>query len=161
MSVADGVTVTLQGLTMTGWGGSGTELGPAIQNAGRLTLADVVVTQSAEYGAIINGKPGVLHLTAGSSITTNIAQASGAGIQNDGGDVHIETGCSVTQNTSTLDDPEDSVGGIYNERGRVFLADTSIVTNNQPNNCGGIGSISASGSVIDSPGCESVRVCRR
>jgi hypothetical protein len=137
MTVDQGVTVTLQGLTMSGWGGPGTGLGPAIQNAGTLTLADVVVTQSGEYGAIINGKPGVLHLTAGSSINSNIAQASGAGIQNDGGDVHIETGCSVTQNISTLGDGEDAVGGIYNERGWVFLADTSIVTNNQPTNCGG------------------------
>lgn len=137
MTVAQGVTVTLQGLTMTGWGGPGAELGQAIQNAGTLTLSDVVVTQSGEYGAIINGKPGVLLLTAGSSINNNIAQASGAGIQNDGGEVRIETGCSVTQNISTLGDGEDAVGGIYNERGRVDLADTSIVTNNQPTNCGG------------------------
>jgi hypothetical protein len=134
MDVAAGVTVTLQGLTLTGWGGQGAGLGQAISNAGTLTLADVVVTQSANYGAIINGSSGVLRLTAGSSINNNMAQASGAGIENDGGDVHIETGCSVTQNTSTLD---DAAGGISNERGRVFLADTSIITNNQPSNCGG------------------------
>lgn len=137
MDVPDGVTVTLQGLTLTGWGGQGAGLGPAISNAGTLTLADVVVTQSANYGAIINGSSGVLRLTAGSSINNNMAQASGAGIENDGGEVHIEKGCSVTQNTSTLGDPDDAAGGIYNERGRVFLADTSIVTNNQPSNCGG------------------------
>lgn len=134
MDVAAGVTVTLQGLTMTGWGGSGGGLGQAISTAGTLTLADVVVTQSAGFGAIINGIGGVLRLTAGSSINNNTSQLSGAGIKNEEGDVYIETGCSVTQNTSTQD---DAAGGIDNLRGGVFLADTSIVTNNQPNNCAG------------------------
>lgn len=133
LTVNSGATVTVQGLTLTGWGAKSPRLA-AIENAGTLTLADTVVTKSRGNTAILNH--GRLHLTDGSTITKNIglfSEPGSPGITNIGGTVLIESGCQVTENESI---ELNFGGGIYSDVARsVELDDSSIVSANLPSNC--------------------------
>jgi hypothetical protein len=130
LAVTNGVTVTVQGLTITGWG---TERVSAVNNEGSLILADVVVMKSRSDNAVANLVDATLHLTQGSAITGNSGGGNGVGIANDGGQVTIDAGCSVTGNSAG----PGGVGGIFSDTGsNIILADNSIVTNNFEDNCG-------------------------
>lgn len=129
LSVAAGANVTVQGLTLTGWGEPRRR---SVDNAGTLALLDVVVTKG-QFGGIANS--GALILSDGSVVSENASVIDpGAGIANAaGGTVRIDAGCRVVRNLG----PADEAGGIETAVGRaVVLADSDIVSGNFEFNCG-------------------------
>lgn len=104
---------------------------PAIGiEAGAVTLASVLVAGNTAGGIVNLG--GTLHLTAGTQVENNGSDGEGGGILHRGGTTTVASGCLIRGNTATAG------GGVYDGTGvagDVQLADSSIVTNNTPNNC--------------------------
>jgi hypothetical protein len=164
----NGVTVTINTLTITGgsgghkYSGGGSTFGGGILvfNA-TVTLNDTSITgnTATEGGGIDNG--GTVTLNGTSSITGNTATLGG-GISNENGSVMTLNGTSITGNSAdlgggifndqgsvtlngassiTVNTAIEGGGGIYEQGGPVTLNDTSSVTGNTPDNCEPPGSV--------------------
>lgn len=157
LTISNGATVTLNGLTITG--GSAGFGGGGITNYGTLTLDNTVVTgntaevwgggiwnepgatltlggltsvshNTAEYGAgFINA--GDVTLDGLASVSDNTASYEGGGIDGDGGTVTIGGLASVSHNTAELG------GGIFNY-GIATIGGSARVTGNTAQYGGGI-----------------------
>ncbi len=143
-NVADGVTATISGVTITDGvynpGYYGFAYGGGIVNSGVLSLDDVVVSGNqtigffAEGGGIYN--TGNLTLSH-SEVTGNQANSveiggSGGGIENAAGGTLIVTN-SVVSNNQVTSSTSSSVtgGGIENAAGGTLTVTHSVVSNNE------------------------------
>lgn len=143
--------------------------GIAVSRGATLTLLDSVVTQNtamAGGGGLLVKEGGTATLGAGSRVTDNVSTVFGGGVDlagtitlkagsrvdrnksvfNGGGifaargsTAILEAGSHVTDNTAG--GGVDTGGGIFNAGATVTIADTSIVTDNDPDNCSGISGV--------------------
>jgi hypothetical protein len=97
-----------------------------ISNAGTLSVADSSVSSNDVDGGVDN--TGTLNVT-GSVLSHNV----GVGIDNGGGSVTV-TGSEISKN---FDTNKRGGGGIYNGKGTMNIADTSVSDNKSNNGPGG------------------------
>jgi hypothetical protein len=135
--------------------------GIAVSRGATLTLLDSVVSQNkalAGGGGLLVRAGGTATLGAGSRVTDNDCTVFGGGISLAGGAITLKSGSSVDDNnaafngggidaergsTVTLEagsrvtgnDAGQRGGGIFSSHATVTVADSSIVTDNDPNNC--------------------------
>ena len=145
-SVAQGVTASIAGVTITG--GRGTVNGGGIDNSGTLSVSGLAVANNAgNFGAGIENEPtGTLNVST-STFTGNTAAISGGAINNfnklvlsddtftnnsaaTGGAVANEANSSITisQSTLTSNSATGSGGGIDN-LGTLTVSNSSVVNN--------------------------------
>jgi fibronectin-binding autotransporter adhesin len=114
-----GTTVTISGLTMLNGSSS---LGGAINNAGTMTLTDIVVrlsTSSLNGAGVYNGPSGTLMVVT-SEISGNTASLAGGGIMNDG---------TLSLLSSTVSGNTSADGGGIMNNGSMTIADSTISGN--------------------------------
>jgi hypothetical protein len=135
--------------------------GIAVSRGATLTLLDSVVSQNkalAGGGGVLVRAGGTATLGAGSRVTDNDCTVFGGGISLAGGALTLKSGSSVDDNNAafngggidagrdstvileagsrvTGNDAGDRGGGIFSSRATVTIANASIVTDNDPNNC--------------------------
>ena len=135
--------------------------GIAVSRGATLTLVDSVVSQNkalAGGGGLLIRAGGTATLESGARVTDNDCTVFGGGIYLAGGAITLKSGSSVDDNNAafigggidaeqnstvileagsrvTGNDTGDRGGGIFSSRATVTIADPSIVTDNDPNNC--------------------------
>ena len=111
--------------------------GITVNKGSSLTLIETAIEQNTAFtigGGLLVRRGGTATITARSRISENYVRVLGAGIfAEEEAVVTLESGCEVTENTGG-----EMGGGIVSSRATVTLADTSIVTGNHPDNCGGM-----------------------
>jgi hypothetical protein len=136
--------------------------GIALGTGSALTMIDSAVSDNSTIsvgGGIWIGEGAVATLQDGSRVSDNSAKLWGGGIALQAGRVALEAGSSVSENTAgirgggiyagrldtvtlaagshvTANSAQDG-GGVWHDRATVTIADTAIVRDNDPNNCGG------------------------
>jgi len=154
-SIAEGITVTLIGLTITG--GYVDDNGGGIFNQGTLTVIDCTITNNfAESGGgIYNHNTGYLIVSDGSTISKNTAKNWGGGVYNNFGTLTV-IDSTISDNTSLGTSVFISGfevgggGGIFgqnNAQGSVTISNSTI-TGNKAINSGGGGIYNNGGTLI-------------
>ncbi|MGO9914062.1 MAG: choice-of-anchor Q domain-containing protein [Isosphaeraceae bacterium] len=129
IAVGSGVNATITGLTITG--GLAAADGGGIDNAGTLTVSNLVVSGDAAVagGGIANEASGVLSLTGNVNVTGDSALTNGGGLMNAGSLTLLHS--SIAGNTASVG------GGIYNS-GTLSLDQTPVSGNTATTNGGGV-----------------------
>lgn len=111
--------------------------GITVNKGSSLTLVETAIehnTAATIGGGVLVRRGGTATIKSGTRIAENYARVWGAGIYaEESAVVTLESGSVVTENTGG-----EMGGGIVSSRATVNLADPSIVTGNQPDNCGGV-----------------------
>jgi hypothetical protein len=129
LSVLNGVTLTLEGLTITGGAGTG-----GINNlGGTLTLVNSTLTgnTATNGGGIANSNGGTLTLT-NSTLSGNAATNAGGGIFND------NMGTLMLSNSTLSGNSAARGGGIYNDSTGTLTLTNSTLSGNAATRGGGI-----------------------
>jgi len=101
-------------------------------------------------GGILLEQNASLVLKAGSRVDENEAGFLGGGIfATRDSSATLEAGSRVTGNRVTGNDPGKGGGGLYNDHATVTIANTSIVRDNDPDNCAGISGLQTANCVND------------
>jgi len=135
ISVASGVTASLDGLTISG--GSAAD-GGGVDNAGNLTISDTAIAHnsaSSRGGGIENEASGVLSISD-STIASNTAGDRGGGIDNQG---------TLTIVNSTVADNSAGAGGGISDQGSLTAVNTTIAYNSTSGGFDSGGGLDAAG----------------
>ena len=121
ISVASGVTATLDGLTISG--GSAIGDGGGVDNAGILTICNAAITDnsaSGNGGGVENAAGATLNVLD-STISSNCATGSGGGIDNQG--------MLTALVNSTIADNSAAAGGGISDEGSLTVVNTTVAYN--------------------------------
>jgi hypothetical protein len=125
-----GDTTTISGLTITGGYLRGLTDGAGIENFGKLTLDNDVVTknQTTDDGGGIDNEINSTLIVENTSITSNTAGSTGGGIENDNGTLSCYN-TLISNNTSN----GIGGGGLANQgsAAKAFLLDNTVVSENK------------------------------
>lgn len=149
VAVSRGASLTLIGSTVSENTALTVGGGVLVRSGGTATLgAGSRVTDNEARvwgGGILLEQNATLLLKDGSRVEENEARFMGGGIfAGRNSTVTLETGSRVTDN-----DAGDQGGGLFNDRATVTIADTRIVWDNDPDNCGGISGTQTANCVND------------
>ncbi|HEX5265690.1 MAG TPA: right-handed parallel beta-helix repeat-containing protein, partial [Acidimicrobiales bacterium] len=138
LSVEDGGTAAIQGVTIDG--GSGPVSAGVIDNFGDLTISGSTISGGMDEGAggggIYNEFHGTLHIQSGTVLTGNVATSGGSGT---GGALHNAGTADVTGATISGNSSGGSGAGIFNGTdAQLGLTDTTVSGNAAGGNGGGI-----------------------
>jgi uncharacterized delta-60 repeat protein len=131
--INNGVTATLDGITIKNGGANGGAAGGGINNGGTLTVTNSTISNNGAYygGGIYNG--GTLTFS-NSTISGNSSSFSGGGIEN-GGILSVSNSIISGNHASTFP-AGSSGGGIYN-RGSLTVSNSNISGNTSAHGSGG------------------------
>ena len=106
------------------------------------------------------GNGGGLHISGvartvidDSSFSDNVAAQEGGGVWNQvGSTMLIRNGSEINRNSANGDDADDGGGGVFNNGGRVFIADSTIANNEADGAAGSGGGIFSTAGVVRANG---------